>query len=190
MDIKQILSKDLKKADKFKQAILNPENKRRYRPWSTVYKNHKREPSLFIGAYDKDKLIGIIFGYIKKSKILIGEMAVSEKYRNKGIGSKLINFFEKQVKKLNKKEIVLGSWESAEKFYLKQGYKPQLFIQIPHDKVPKDYKKMGYDIIKETNYKDAKKLTIRVNKLDDKLKQKAKKNFNTDDVIYLFRKEV
>jgi len=190
MDIRQILSKDLKKADKFKQAILNPENKRRYRPWSTIYKNHKREPSLFIGAYDKDKLIGIVFGYIKKNKILIGEMAVSEKYRSKGIGSKLITHFEKQSKKLNKKYIELGALGPAEKFYLKQGYQPLLFVQIPHNKVPKHYKKIGFDIIRETNYKNAKKLTIIIDKLDDKLKLKAKKKFNTDDVIYLFRKKL
>jgi len=190
MDIKQIPSKDLKKADIFQQVILNPEKRKRYRPWSTVYKNSKREPSLFIGAYDKDKLIGIVFGFIKKSQILLGEMAVSEKYRSKGIGSKLITYFEKQSRKLNKKYIELGALGSAEKFYLKQGYQPLLFAQIPHNKVPKHYKKIGFEIIKETNYKDAKKLTIKVNKLDDRLKIKAKKDFNTDNVIYLFRKRL
>jgi GNAT superfamily N-acetyltransferase len=189
MQIIIIPKKDLKLTDNFQQKILNPNHKKRYRSFGYIKKNYNREPSLFIGAYDKNKIVGIIFGYIKKNKILIGEMAVLEKYRSKKIGTQLLSFFEKQAKKLNKDYIELGAWGSAEKFYLKNNYKPLIFVQIYHKDVSKNYKDFGYEIISETNYKDAKKLKIR-SEYDPFLKEKIKKKFNAFDVIYLFRKEI
>lgn len=189
MIIKKINPNDLTSADKLQQQILNPTHKKRYRPFGCVKKNYNREPSLFIGAYDKNKIIGITFGYIKKNKILIGEMAVLEEYRSKNVGSKLLTYFEKQAKKLNKKYIELGALGPAEKFYLKNNYKPLIFAQIYHKDVPKNYKNLGCEIICETNYKDAKKLKI-IAKYDPKLKDEIKKKFNAFDVIYLFKKDL
>lgn len=190
MIIKQISKKEIKDADLFQQSVLNPNKHKRFRPFSVVYKNFLREPSLFIGAYDKNKIIGIVFGYIKKNKILLGEMAISNDYQRKGIGKKLIYKFEQNVKKLNKKYIELGAFGSAQKFYLNLGYTPILFVQIYKNKVKKNYNRLNYNILKETNYLDAKRLFIKVDKLDDKLKQKAEKDFNAYNVIYLFRKNI
>ena len=61
IQIKQLPFKDLKKADFFQNSILNPSKRKRYRPYSTILKNYKREPSLFIAAYDKNKIIGVVF---------------------------------------------------------------------------------------------------------------------------------
>lgn len=66
MQIKIIPKKDLKLADNLEQQILNPNHKKRYRSFGYIKKNYNREPSLFIGAYEKEKLIGIAFGFIKK----------------------------------------------------------------------------------------------------------------------------
>lgn len=189
MIIKKINPNDLTSADKLQQQILNPTHKKRYRSFGCVKKNYNREPALFIGAYDKNKIIGIIFGYIKKNKILIGEMAVLEKYRSKNNGSKLLTYFEKQAKKLNKKYIELGALGPAEKFYLKNNYKPLIFAQIYHKDVPKNYKQLGLDIIKETNYSDSKRLWIKT-KYNPKLKEILKKKLNAYNVIYLFRKNL
>ena len=188
MKIKLIPKKDLKLADDLQQQILNPTHKKRYRTFGYIKKSYNRNPSLFIGAYDKNKLIGIIFGHIKKNKILLGEMAISDKYRNKGIGSKLLCFFEKEAKKLNKKYIELGAFGDAERFYLKNKYTPLLFVQIYHKDVPKNYNKLGLDIIKETNYVDSKRFWIKA-KYNPKSKENIKKQLNAYDVIYLFRKE-
>ncbi|MEI8364684.1 MAG: GNAT family N-acetyltransferase [archaeon] len=186
--IKKIPKLDLKFADNLQQQILNPTHKKRYRPFGYINKSYNRNPSLFIGAYNKNKLIGIVFGHIKKNKILLGEMAVSEKYRNKGIGSNLINYFEKQAKLLNKRYIELGAFGKAEKFYIKNKYTPILFVQIYPKDVPKDYLKLKLNIIKETNYKDAKRFWIKTT-YKPKLKNELQKKLNAFDVIYLFRKE-
>ena len=96
----------------------------------------------------------------------------------------------KEAKALRKKEICLGAQPDAEKFYLKAGFKPVLFAQIKHKDAPKDYLRKGFEIEKETNYKDAKRLYIHVKKYDAKLKEKVKKAFNAYDVIYLFVKKL
>jgi len=116
-------------------------------------------------------------------------MAVLDKYRNKGIGSKLISFFEKEAKKINKKYIELGAFGEAERFYIKNKYTPLLFVQIYPMDVSKNYQKLKLNIIKETNYKDSKRLWLKT-KYDPKLKDKIKKQLNAYDVIYLFRKKL
>ncbi len=189
MNIKLIPKSDLKLADNLQQQILNPKHKKRYRSFGYITKSYYRNPSLFIGAYNKNKLIGIVFGHIKKEKILLGEMAISEKYRNKGIGSKLIKFFENKAEELNKKYIELGAFGDAERFYIKNKYTPILFAQIYPKDVLKDYSKLKLEIIQETNYKDAKRLWIKAVYLA-KLKNKLKKQLNAYDVIYLFRKKL
>ncbi len=189
MQIKTIPLSNLKTADDLQQQILNPTHKKRYRTYGYIKNSYNRNSSLFVGAYDKHKLIGIVFGHIKKNKILLGEMAILKEYRNKGIGSKLITFFEKQVKRSDKKYIELGAFGDAEKFYIKNKYTPLLFAQIYYNKVPKNYTKFGLNIIKETNYKDAKRCFIEI-KYDPKLKIKIQKQLKAYNVIYLFRKKI
>jgi len=188
MKIRKIKLRELKEADIFKEKILNPEKKRRYRPYYKILKNYKREPSLFIGAYDKNRIIGVAFGHIIKNRILLGEMAVLEEYRNKGIGKKILKKIEQNSKKLNKKYIELGALDNAEKFYLKQNYKPIIFVQIYPKNILKNYNHLNYKIIKETNYVDSKRFYIEVKRYDPKLKEKIDKEFKAYDVIYLFRK--
>ncbi|MFH0752395.1 MAG: GNAT family N-acetyltransferase [archaeon] len=190
MKIKLLPKGDLCKADCLQQSILNPRKRKRYRTFGYIKKQYAKNPKLFIGCYDRDRLVGIIFGFVKKETVLLGEFAVDKTYRRRGIGKKMLVLFEVHAKATGKKRILLGSKEDAERFYLDRGYLPLLFVQIQHKKVPKDYRRKGYDIIKETNYPDAKRLFIRGEKCNPRLKGKAKKDFNAYDVIYLFKKEI
>jgi len=187
-----VISPDkLKDADKFQEKILNPEYKRRYRPFSYIRKHFLKNPELFVGAYQNRKIIGIVFGYVKKGNVLLGEMAIDEKYRRRGVGSKLLNFFESQVIKIGKTKIINGARENAQNFYFNRGYKPVLFLQIKHSKLPKNYCSIcKYKIIKETNYLDAKRLFFEVKKPSNALKNRLIKIFHAYDGIYLFEKEL
>ena len=190
MKISIIREKDLKKADLLQEEILWEDRKRYGNTFTFFKKRYTKNPSLFIGCYDKSKLVGIIFGYIKRNYVSLSTMAISSDYRSKGIGSKMLNVFERNVKKLGKKRILLGARNNAEKFYLNNGYKPIIFVQIYHKNVPKDYKNKGYNIISETNYKDAKRLYIDIKKYDKKIKEKVLKTFKAYNVIYLFEKDL
>lgn len=191
MEIKIIPKKELKEADELQQKILKPKNKRRYRTFGYIEKNYSKTSKLFIGAYDNNKLVGIAFGYIKRNKILLGEMAIDENYRGAGLGTKLLDFFEKQVIRVGKNKIILGVRESAEKFYMKRGYKPILFLQIRYPDVPGNYRSLSkHKIIKETNYRDAKRLFFEVKYPSNILKNKLTKIFHAYNGIYLFEKSL
>lgn len=188
MQIRRISPQELVEADRFQIEILQPHGKR-VRSFSYIKRQYRRYPSLFIACYNPS-IVGIVFGFVKRDNVLLGELAVKKELRGKGIGLKLVQQLTKEAKALGKKEICLGAQPSAEKFYLKAGFKPVLFAQIKHRKVPKDYLHKGFEIEKETNYKDAKRLYIHVKKYDAKLKQKVKKVLNAYDVIYLFVKKL
>jgi len=191
MKLKIIPKKMLKEADEFQQKILNPKNKKRHRTFGYIKKNYSKKHELFVGVYDNKRLIGIIFGYIKRNNVLLGEMAIDEKYRGLGLGSKLLNFFEKQIIKIDKNKIILGARKNVEKFYMKRGYKPILFLQIRHSDVPLNYKSLSkYKIIKETNYSDAKRLLFEVKYVSNVLKNKLAKLFHAYNAIYLFEKSL
>ncbi|MDD4878426.1 MAG: GNAT family N-acetyltransferase [Candidatus Nanoarchaeia archaeon] len=188
MQIKRISPKELAEADRFQISILNPTG-RRIRKFSYIKAQYKKHPSLFIACYNPS-IVGIVFGFVKREKVLLGELAIKKELRGKGIGLKLVNALVKEAKALRKKEVCLGAQPDAEKFYLKAGFKPILFVQIHHKDIPKNYLHKGFKIEKETNYKDAKRLFIHIKKYDAKLKEKAKKAFNAYDVIYLFVKKL
>lgn len=189
MKLKVIPKSQLLEADDFQQTILNPESKKRYRTFAYIKKAYQKNPNLFVGAFDGKKLAGITFGFVKRKNVLLGEMAIDKDYRNLGLGTRLLDFFEKQVIKLQKNKIVLGARENAEKFYLKKGYKPILFLQIKHSEVPKNYKSLSKNKIRrETNYSDAKRLFIEVKYPSDILKRRLIKTFHAYNGIYLFEK--
>lgn len=190
MKVRLLSKEDLCDADHLQQTVLNPKKRKRYRSFSYIRKHYAKNPKLFIGCYDHSKLGGIIFGFVKKDTVLLGEFAIDKTYRRRSIGKKMLALFEIQAKAIGKKRILLGSKDDAERFYLDRGYTPLLFVQIRHKKVPKDYKHKGYDIMKETNYPDAKRLFIIVEKYNSQLKDKAKRDFNAYNVIYLFKKEI
>lgn len=191
ISIRTIQKHELKAADEFQNDILNPQRKKRYRTYGYVTEQHSRLPELFLGAHNGNKLVGVLFGYVKRNIVLLGEMAVHANYQKQGIGRKLIVELERRVLRLKKRKIVLGAREGTEKFYLKLGYTPLVFVQIRHKKVPSDYLNKGFKIVRETNYKDAKRLTILTSKkVSMALLETIKQKFNAYDVIYLFEKEI
>lgn len=190
MIIRTFTRDELIKADEFQQKILNPENKRRYRTFGYIKKQFERSPELFVGAFEESQIIGIAFGYIKKKNVLLGEFAINPEFRNKGIGTKLLEFFEKRAKEAGKEKVITGALEKAEGFYFKNGYKPILFLQIKYWQVPKNYTSISkFKIKKETNYIDAKRLFLEVTEPSKILKMKMIKLFNAYSGIYLFEKD-
>ena len=81
---------------------------------------------LFFVAEEDSKVIGCIFG--EKMRGHVGMMwyfTVHKKYRNKGIGRKMLSYFESQCKKQNIEWLVLYSPAKSKKalnFYKRKGY--------------------------------------------------------------------
>lgn len=81
-------------------------------------------------AQHDDETVGVVFGIVEKNNsITVGMVAADERYRHCGIASSLIRELEKRVLARGHHFIVLGALEPAERFYLKCGYIPHLFVQ-------------------------------------------------------------
>jgi ribosomal protein S18 acetylase RimI-like enzyme len=64
------------------------------------------------------------FCYFKEfyEGIYIEEIHVKKKYRNQGIGSKMLEFLENLAKSLNKIKLIVDAHPNAISFYLKHGF--------------------------------------------------------------------
>ena len=67
----------------------------------------KYHPNNFILAEIKDKIVGYIIAYPRKDFGDFNSVAVDKKYRNLGIGKKLVNFMLEKFKKLGLKRAFL-----------------------------------------------------------------------------------
>jgi len=167
MEIKVLPQKDLKNFWKIQVEYLDN--------WSFEYlkKEHSKYPNLYIGCYEDNKLIGIAYGFIKKEIIILQGIAVKHDIWRKGIGSKILNFFEKQAKHTGKKIISVGSAEGfVEKFYLKNGYEP----------VSIHAKGENHNLFAEKKVKN----------YEDGLKkrEKLRKKYNPKEVIFIMDKKI
>ncbi len=87
---------------------------------------YRRWPEGFILAEDSGKIVGFISGSIENlwtARILM--LAVEERYRNAGIGSALLDMFEREARKKNVTNIrleVRTDNSNAIKFYQKRKY--------------------------------------------------------------------
>jgi len=98
-------------------------------------KNDKNE--IIICIFDrKNPVGGLQLKPLGINKVRLRQMAVSENYRNQGLGKKLLNFAEKTALKNGFFNIELHARKTAVEFYKKSGYQVsgQVFIEvgIPH----------------------------------------------------------
>jgi len=83
--------------------------------WNRLYKI-----SLPIGAYDGDKLVGVTTAFDYGKLGMIGNVLVSDKYRGKKIGSKLVKIAMKKLESCN--SVRVHSTMEATRFYKKLGF--------------------------------------------------------------------
>lgn len=184
---KKIPKKDLARAYKMQKDYTGYKGS-----FAKFKEKYKKCPDLFAGCYIKQNLIGICHGFKRDNLIILWAIAIHEKQARKGIGSKLLKFFGKQVKKIGEKTISVASAGGyVEKFYLRNGFKPKLFlVRINRSKLPKNYKKKPYEIIGERGNQYKKILYIKNIKYSPELREKVKKAYNAYEVDFIFEKEV
>lgn len=93
----------------------------------SYFKNkYKIYPDLFVVCHKGKKLIGICWGFPRGKGVILIHIAIDGAYWKKGIGKKLLRFWERQAKKLGKKKISLGAATKPTNvvgFYVNSGYK-------------------------------------------------------------------
>lgn len=187
MEIKKLPEKDLDEAYALDKKYVHEDS-----TLDEFKKFYQENPKLYVGCYEEGELIGLVYGSTKEDFVILNSIAVRGDYWRKGIGSKLLKKFEEQVKKLNATKISVVAAEGwVENFYLKNGFElVAFFVQIKKNKLPKDYKKFGYKIVKEKEDMDKKILFIETKELSTKDRETIRKKFNAEQVNYLFEKKL
>lgn len=111
--------------DKFKEYVLNGlvENNKRKCEWFRENSSKSEEPKNFL-AFDGDKIIGGAIGYINYNWYFLDLLWIEEAYRDKDIGTTLINNIEEYAQKENLTGVRMETWNfQAKGFYEKMGYK-------------------------------------------------------------------
>ncbi len=115
--------KDQKFRDLIRQNLHNYNRKN----CSWILNNSKETPSQInyhnIAIYDENKLVGGSSGYIAWQWYFLDEFWIDEKYRKRGIGTKIINVIEQFAKENNLLGVRVETWDFQSKgFYEKMGY--------------------------------------------------------------------
>jgi len=127
LEIKTLSKKDFKEGLK----ILDKElGKNRVRNEKFLLEKFKKYHQFFAGIFLDNELIGVIFGFPREDYFLISEIAVDGRFRRRGFGKKLVQFFEETVRKEGYSKINVGSEDDSIGFYLSLKYKPFLLIQF------------------------------------------------------------
>ena len=80
--------------------------------------------SIIIGFFDNGHLLGVGVMSNKSSVYKIEYLCVDSEIQSSGIGGKLLCYLEKIAVEKGGKKICMDARVSAEKFYLRHGYKP------------------------------------------------------------------
>jgi len=176
-----------------KELNLKPDHPRDLNFYKKQLSTH---PQFLIYAEYVGKRAGVLLAIPNdEDSVLIGELAVLETYRGKGVGSKLIREIEGRARAFKKKSILLGALGKADNFYLKNGYKPMLFIQLSGGDRLEELKTFSKEnncednITWEENTLETSKIIIETDFIDKDLQDKAEKITNSH-TQYLFSKDL
>ncbi|MGV8172293.1 MAG: GNAT family N-acetyltransferase [Candidatus Woesearchaeota archaeon] len=191
LTVRTISTEEYPPADAFleKQLYQHLPNGKRPRSYDFLLDKLNKNPELFLGLYLDSELIGVVQGFPRDDYLLLSEIAVDIRFRDRGFGSLLIKSFENTARSLGYNKIKLGAQDYAVNLYLKNQYTPSLFIQIKEyqkdsviDTLPKQ------DIIDISSYDSIIGIELRVDAIDIEYLHDIEKRFQPISIQYLFTK--
>jgi N-acetylglutamate synthase-like GNAT family acetyltransferase len=149
-------------------------------------------PSLLICVKRAGIVIGCALGSIDEDHILVGPTAVAAGEREQGIGSAMMRRLEEEAQKLGQTTLILGALREAESFYLRCGYRPNLFIQLPEAGQVEKLKQLNqkYPVIWESSEGKWTRLMLATPQVDRALQAAYAQQFPACHTQYVFIKEI
>lgn len=98
-----------------------------------ILKKLQRDPDLFLVASSDEKIIGTVIGGFDGRRGLIYHLAVDQDYRERGIGSQLMEEVEKRLRLkgcIKSYLLVTRENKSAMQFYEKRGWQPMDSVKL------------------------------------------------------------
>ncbi len=189
--VRPILPEAFQQADRFMEQQLY--HGKRPRAYAFLLEKCKENPTLFLGLYLDDELIGAIQGFPRDDYLLMSELAVDIRFRKRSFGAQLVKAFETNAKKLNYTKIKLGAEDTATLFYFSLGYKPSLFLQVSEneqEKVMNQLQKDKQEILNISVVNHLAGIEVAVDSLDQAKLASLKKQFNPVSAQFLFSKHL
>ena len=181
---------DAQRALDFAEAHLGPLGPRHSRErYNSV---HAQTPSLLIVAKQAGAIVGCALGGIDDDHVLVGPVAVSQPLRQRGIGRAMMTELERQTRAVGHNTLILGSAEDAEAFYLKCGYQPNLFVQLPDAAALPKLKTVNHDyaVAWEAAQDGWSKLMLRTPRIDRALQRRFESAFPACHTQTVFIKSI
>lgn len=149
-------------------------------------------PSLLIVARQDGSICGCVLASIDQDHVLVGPMAVAEMARRRGIGAAMMWKLEIQARALGQNTLIIGALEESELFYLRCGYKPNLYIQLPEPGCVEQLESLnpGYAIGWKAEEYGKSKLMLRTTQIDKELQKKYNQAFPSCSTQYVFIKQI
>lgn len=150
-------------------------------------------PQLLLYALSEGRIIGCVLGSIESDHVLVGPVAVAERYRQRGVGRAMMNVLEVQSQQMGYTTLILGSAEEAEPFYLKCGFDAHLFVQMPEPVFVAQLKALNtaHAVVWEAQNDDGwSKLMLRTPKIDRDLQQRYEQVFPSCATQTVFIKQI
>lgn len=115
-------------------------------------------PDYIIGIKENNKIVAGLFSIFvdETNTIMVEIVAVDKNYRLSGYGSKLLNMLEENAKKNNVNKIILNSKNETQDFYMKNDYKPILYVHVFQNVSLEDFEEYNKYCFKVYNYSNDK----------------------------------
>mgnify|MGYP000536328729 CR=1 FL=1 len=173
IDIRLIEEKYYSQVHRFQCEYLDQES------FEDFTKRVQSNPDFYFIALDGDEPVGVCYGHPSKRSpdevVLQGiavNLDVTKAYARRGIGSKLIEAFQKAAAKKGFRKIGFGAADDlkVEKFYLKNGFKA---VEL---------------VAKDSNYREITRVKVDDYESGKSLQQQLREQYRPREVIFIFEK--
>lgn len=143
----------------------------------------------FIIAKEDGEIIGDATGKMESKNCMgLQSIAVKEGYKGKGIGTRILNFFEQKTQKYASR-ITIASADNVEEFYQKNGYEPvQIMLQVNKENLPENYRQEKEIVDEKEVSSDTKFLYAEFDEYSTDLRDKLKDKFTAFEVNTIYEK--
>lgn len=166
-------------------------------PVETVRDWYDDRPGLFVGAYtdsgtvedfEAGDLVGVCVG-IRRSDdhVELAGLGLPPALRGQGIGTRLVERFERNAADLGVERVSLGSAGGyVDHFYAGLGYAPDtILVRCP----PGDPTARGdFEVVEERDANDVRKVYVAADEVDHDHLEGVREAFGDDDAIYIMEK--
>jgi N-acetylglutamate synthase-like GNAT family acetyltransferase len=148
-------------------------------------------PETFIIAVEDGEIIGDATGKMESENCMgLQSIAVKEGYKGKGIGTKILRFFEDKASKYADK-VTIASADNVEEFYQKNGYESvQIMLQVNKDELPENYQQEEEIVDEKDVGQDTKFLYADFDQCSKELRKRLKDKFNAFEVNMIYEKGI